>query len=45
MFECTAFCGRIYLGYIRPSASVLAKIFYQINSIRSNLFVSDFILQ
>ena len=45
MFERTTFCGRMCMGYTELLGGVLVKIFYQIDSVCSIFYVSDFILQ
>ena len=35
MFECAVFCGRMCVGHTEPPGGVLAKIFYQLDSVCS----------
>ena len=42
MFECTAFCGRMSVEHIEPPGGVLAKIFYQTDSVCSTFLCVRF---
>ena len=42
MFESTVFCGRMCLGHTEPPGGVLAKIFYQIDSVCSTFLCVRF---
>ena len=39
---CAAFCGRICVGHTEPPGGVLAKIFYQMDSVRSTFLCVRF---